>query len=551
MMRHVALLLLALGCSHGSRVGEARFANAPPVTVVDDRRNVPEAPEPRKTALLLYMFDGNFYRRITRAMEVPAPRRALGVNSMDDVPDSTWFTNRIGVRNMAPAEIKKGPADLGSPEQFKPWTIKNTKVGGQSTGLVMKDSRGNEFVLKFDKKGYPEAETATDAIVGRLLWAFGYNVPEDNVVYCTREDLILTEKSVIKLPFGKPKKLTKEVLDELLTKVEIEKDGRMRAIASRVLKGTWLGGHRNEGTRDDDLNDRIPHELRRDLRGTYAVYGWLAHGDVKEHNWLDMWVADPERPKHHYVKHYLIDFGKALGVMAVGHRDMRDDHVYRIDWSEMGANLFTFGLRKRSWEDRSAPKLRGLGLYDIDSYKIVDWRPNTPAYTPFHTSDRFDNYWASKILIRFTREQLAAAVDAGRLTEPRAKEYLLKALIERQRMTARHYFERVAPLEKFAMSEGALCFDDLALEYKLGSIVGTRYTISVYDVEGRELAAPRTITPEQSHTCLGAVPMPRGGDQYTIVRIDTTRANLDAATLIHLARDPKTGNARVVGIRRL
>src|SRR5204863_3481268 len=76
----------------------ARFANAPPVWIVNDRRDVPRQPEKRDTETALYHFDGSFHNRITRALELPRAQRAIGVNAFDDVPDSTWFTNRIGVR---------------------------------------------------------------------------------------------------------------------------------------------------------------------------------------------------------------------------------------------------------------------------------------------------------------------------------------------------------------------------------------------------------------------------------------------------------------------
>ena len=33
----------------------------------------------------------------------------MNVNSLDEVPDSTWFTNRIGRRDMSMAEIVRGP----------------------------------------------------------------------------------------------------------------------------------------------------------------------------------------------------------------------------------------------------------------------------------------------------------------------------------------------------------------------------------------------------------------------------------------------------------
>ena len=37
------------------------------------------------------------------------PIRAVNVNTLDEVPDSSWFTNRIGVRDLPIAEIARGP----------------------------------------------------------------------------------------------------------------------------------------------------------------------------------------------------------------------------------------------------------------------------------------------------------------------------------------------------------------------------------------------------------------------------------------------------------
>ena len=35
--------------------------------------------------------------------------RALNVNTADEVPDSSWFTNRIGARAMTSEELTRGP----------------------------------------------------------------------------------------------------------------------------------------------------------------------------------------------------------------------------------------------------------------------------------------------------------------------------------------------------------------------------------------------------------------------------------------------------------
>ena len=48
--------------------------------------------------------------RRRRSRSTATARRA-NVNSLDEVPDSAWFTNRIGVRPMAPEELRRGACD--------------------------------------------------------------------------------------------------------------------------------------------------------------------------------------------------------------------------------------------------------------------------------------------------------------------------------------------------------------------------------------------------------------------------------------------------------
>jgi len=59
--------------------------------------------------------------------ELPRDRRALGVNALDEVPDSTWFTNRIGVRELTPRRGPQRPADR-RPRAPQAVTIHSTKT---------------------------------------------------------------------------------------------------------------------------------------------------------------------------------------------------------------------------------------------------------------------------------------------------------------------------------------------------------------------------------------------------------------------------------------
>jgi hypothetical protein len=554
-MRAVGLVVLA-GCV-SSAVPAVRFHNAPAVRVVDDRQDVPKAPATDEPQIPVYYYDAYFQRRISRALELRRPERARGVNAFDEVPDSTWFTNRIGVREVSLDELRTGPVMVGSPEPHVPFSIHSSKSGGKSVGFIISDARGEKFVLKFDRRGAPELETATEVIVGRLLWACGYNVPETHVIHLRASDLRLAPDATTKDELDRKRPLTRQDLDAALELMEREPDGRLRAMVSHVIPGTPIGGHPGEGVRRDDPNDKIPHELRRDLRGTYALFAWLDHNDVKQHNTLDLWVADPADPERHYVKHYLLDFGKALGAMATISGDPRRAYEYNLDLREIFGSLVSVGLRSRPWEDREAPALRGVGAFDAKTFDPAAWKPISPAYAPFLTADRFDHFWGAKLAIRFSREQLRAAVEAGRLTDPRAVDYLTDTLVARQRATARHWFSLVNPLDQLAVvANGAgtsLCFEDLLLAYELSpQAASTRYAIASHDRHGRPIGARHEAVPGPGgRACTGPLALATDGDGYTIVRIETRRPGFTGATDVHIARAPGTRAVRLVGLWRL
>ncbi|HEU4729624.1 MAG TPA: hypothetical protein VFT22_17130 [Kofleriaceae bacterium] len=544
-----ALLAALAACSPPAAIPGARFVNAPPVAAVDDRLDVPHPPSSRDLLLNVYHWDGILQRRLARALELPPPRRALGVSSIDEVPDSTWFTNRIGVRDLSIDEVTAGPVTLESPELHKPWTIKSTKSGEGDLGFVIADARGEKFLLKFDAPGYPEQETATHVIVGKILWACGFNVSEDFVVQLRPDDLVVGRDATLTDKFGEKHPLDRAEVERRLATVEPTADGRLRALASRWVDGKGLGGHPAEGVREDDRNDRIPHQLRRDLRGAYPIFAWLDHVDIQESNFLDTWVKDRRDPSVHYVKHYLLDFGKSLGVMATTGHDPRRGHSYVIDLAAMTTSLLEAGLARRSWEGRHAPRLRGVGLFEAESYDPGAWVTDYPVYIPFLFADRFDKFWGAKILMRFTRAQLHAIVEAGQLSDPRAVEYITDTLVARQRATGAYWFARVAPLDRFATSADQLCFDDLSIVYGFADARTTRYRATRYDRNAHPLGEAGAHAEAGGRSCV-ALALAGDGDGYTVVRLETTRPDFTGTTFVHVARDPVSGGPRVIGIWR-
>ncbi len=549
-MRNANCLVLAavLGCEHSPAFPIARFANAPPVTIVDDRHDVPRPPAERLNLLEFYSY-GVFYKRpVTNALELPRHQRARGVNSIDEVPDSTWFTNR---GPLSPAQVRAGPVTLETPELHTPWTIRSTSYGGSTLGFIIIDARGVKYLLKLDDKEIPEVESGIDVIVDRLLWATGYNVPEDQVVYIRPEELVVAPGAKIEDKLGNDRgKLDRAELDRRLAGVARSPDGRLRGVASRWIDGKSLGGPPEVGVRGDDPNDRIAHELRRDLRGMFAVYAWLDVVDVWQGNFLDMWQADASEPGRHYVKHYAIDFGLSMGGMGSKFFDARSGYEYAFDYSEAFSSLFTLGIVKHGWEDRSRVSVPGVAtLFTASGFDPGEWHPTYP-YRPFQETDRFDAFWGAKLVAQLTREQIHAAVEAARFTDPRAIEYVTDTLVARQRKTAAYWYARVNPLDRFSASD-ELCFDDLAVaQHYVPWGVRTIYSITARDQAGHPIAAPVWRSPDRDgHVCTGFAQLAGPGDGYTIFEVTTMRAGFRGTTYVHVARD-RDGVRRVIGIWR-
>lgn len=555
MMRSLSLLALVTvaACSHAP-VGKLRFANAPPVWRVADRTPLPKKPAEREYNRSLYQTDGFVVRRATRAMDMQDPVRAKDVNALDEVPDSTWFTNRIGVRDLSIDELRRGANIDASPFSHLPWTIKSAKVGGTALGFIFEDSKGDRYLLKFDMEDVPEMETGAHVIGHRIIWALGYNVPEDYLGYIDPQNIQVATDATKKDALGhKTPLLAVDVVNSFAKTYRLA-DGRVRVLASRYLPGIPIGPYAREGVRADDPNDRIPHEQRRSVRGQAAIFSWLNHTDMQEDNTLDAFIRYPgpdgKPTERGHVVHYLIDFGKALGVMGYVNSWKTVGYTYRADVGMALRSLVTFGLWKRPWDGIEVPKLKGLGLFEADHFDPGAWRTNSP-YWPYEDADRFDGYWGAKLVMRFTREQLEAIVDEAQYSEPRTAKYMVDTLVARQRKVGAYWFRQVSPLDHFAVDSIAggarLCFDDLALVYELESPRGGRYRVETFDRDGAALRA-HTL-PASAHACT-AVPIASGNNGYTIVKLAAQRNALELPpVLVHLARDG-SGAVRVIGVRR-
>src|SRR3954453_19857569 len=104
---------------------------------------------------------------------LPPGTRSANVNTIDEVPDSSWFTNRILARPVSIEELVRGPLTSNGPTPW-PFTVIHAKTEGAAPGFTIRDSAGTVFFLELDPKSNPEASTGAIAVAMRLFWALGY-----------------------------------------------------------------------------------------------------------------------------------------------------------------------------------------------------------------------------------------------------------------------------------------------------------------------------------------------------------------------------------------
>lgn len=438
------------------------FADEPVVWFADDQRDI-EEPEEWKFVRPAYWIHVYGTRRITRVTEVRGKTQAHNVNALDEVPNSTWFTNRIGVRRVAAAEAVHASSGSGPPQL--PLTAISGKQGGTRPGFIARDAEGRRFLVKFDFMANPHQQTGTGVIANRIFWTLGFNVPSEFWVDVERDrDVVAADDATVKDEFGRKRTMTDDDLDAMFATAPVHPDGRYRIFVSELLDGTPIGGARAEGTRKDDANDTVPHEHRRELRGMRVFAAWLGHTDIKEDNTLDIYVEESGR---RFVRHYLVDLNECFGTHQSNMGRLEDGWEYNVDWQMQLAALGSLGIWKRPWEDQTQTPWPVLGAFSSEHFEPEKWRPAFP-YFPFFETTPEDAFWAAKIIQRFDRPLLEALVATGGWDEA-PSAYLVDALLERGRRIGVAYIDNLTPLDAFTVENGEVCAYDLAVHHGLRS----------------------------------------------------------------------------------
>jgi hypothetical protein len=473
----------------------------------------------------------------TRYKDKNPKTTAANINTLGEVPDSSWFTNRIGTRDLSKDELERGPNQLNGPEPGT-WTVIQAKSQGISPGFTIQDSKGEVYFLKFDPIDHPQLATSAELVVSKFFHNFGYNVPENYIALLHPELLQISPEAMITDENGLHRPMKKSDLKVIFRKVPMM-DGTVQVIASRRIPGELLGPFKFKGTRGDDANDIFLHEDRRELRGMRVFCAWLNHEEATAINTLDAYQGDAGSG---YVKHYLIDFGSALGSDSVRPNDFRSGNEYEVEWGPIFKSAFTLGFLDRKWRSVHYPEYPAVGRFESQFFQPENWKPDYPN-PAFNRMLPDDALWAIKIIMRFTDEMVGALVKTGHYENPGAEDYVTKTLIERRNKIVNYYLTLLPPLDNFRWNAESLEFKNLGSN--VGTVNGYRYQwFRLNNDSGKLESAGEAATVSNP-----SIPVTSTDGDYLMARIEPVEPSIpgwNKKVDVYLRRSDKT----VVGIER-
>ena len=475
--------------------------------------------------------------------------RALNVNTVDEVPDSSWFTNRIGMRPISADELVKGP-DTGTGPAPGPWTAIAAKSDGVTPGFTIRDTAGQVWFIKVDPPGYRGMATGTEIVVTKLFWALGYHLPEVHLATLRPDELQIDAEARITPPSGRRRAFKHSDIRNMLRRAHRDDDGTYRVIASKALPGRPVGGFRFYGTRSDDPNDVIPHEHRRELRGYGTFAAWVNHVDSKSINTLDTVV---EQDGRQIVRHHLLDFGSTVGSAGVYPREAFEGWEYLVEGKKTLAGIPTFGFYIKEWRTIPIYRSRSVGAFpsDHEGWDPERWKPRY-ANSAFRSARFDDKFWAARRLQGFTDEMLNAVVKVGQFGDAESEAALAKFFIDRRTAIVRRYLPAVNPVVDPKIEGTAIRFGNAAVdaqiapapaEYIVGwhrfdNATGEATAIGSTSAAGASVPLPQGLPSEQGAFVRADISAKGGPESWTVPAHAYFRRDASGWTLVGFERLP-------------
>jgi hypothetical protein len=195
-----------------------------------------------------------------------------------------------------------------------------------------------------------------------------------------------------------------------------------------------------------------------------------------------------------FLRHYLLDFGSSLGANDIP-TEYFHSHEYGIDLGNITKEIVTLGFYESPNEKRAhviSPEIGNFTSYEFDP---GSWK-QTYSSVMFDNMTDEDAFWATRVILSFNEGDLRSIIETAEYSDPQTNDYMLRTLLDRQRMVARYWLAKTDALSDFSIQRTTngvnLTFTDLMVANRLGSSNLTTYT---YQVKGKYYRSKKkTIT---------------------------------------------------------
>ncbi|MBU3758357.1 MAG: hypothetical protein FGM27_00280 [Candidatus Omnitrophica bacterium] len=495
-------------------------------------------------------YEGTSFLRLDRLYRALFGKAAPAedVNVYDEVPDSSFFTNRHSRSRLTSDQLKQGFRENQGPQISGAIQV----VGGVFEGLQpvyeIKDSAGDRYLLRFDPSDSFELVTGAEVIASRFYYALGYNVPQMTIVSIPSGSLAAAPGAKVTDDTGFAKDLTQEKLEEYLLFLPTDDQGNYRASATKIITGQDKGSFDFLGKRRGDPQDAVDQERRRSLRALQVFSSWLNNTDVRPGTTEDVLVNENGQE---VLKHYLVSFSSALGAASKGPKPPMHGHESLFDFREVAKAFLTLGLWEKPWQRRwrevgeKVSASPAVGYFDNRYFDPGQFKTQLQNYA-FKDVTRADGFWAAKIIRTFSDEDLRALVEAGAYSNPADAQTLTKILADRRDILARHWFREANPLDNFESDGSVLTFKDLAVDEGFLPAEGTSYTFEVLAVENGRARSIASLESAQTNLRLDAAWFTSASQVHVLIRTrrpgmtqlsPVVRVELDAKSILGIVHE--------------
>jgi hypothetical protein len=494
------LLLLLATAAVFAAAGQRKFYPDDPITREPETKDASGATP--KDVHLGYDLGLNLFGRPGD----PRMVRAQNINTIDEVPDSNWFTNRILARPLTLDELTRGP-DTGPGPAPGTWIVIRAKRSGVTPGFTIRDSAGQFWFVQFDAPGHEQAASGATVVATKIFYALGFFQTENYISELRPENLTIDPQAMVDTPSGRVRQMKKDDITRVLERAHRQQDGSYRMLASKGLPGKILGGFMYHGTRPDDPNDVVPHEHRRELRALRVFGAWTNLVDMKALNTLDTLIPEGNRS---VIRHYLQDVGSTFGTGALGPREWDEGYEYLFEGDKTWKRLVSFGFYLQPWQTIPYEEYRSIGRFEGDEFIPEQWKPRVPTAAYFHARAD-DNFWAARRVMAFSDEMIRAVVRTGQYSDAAAERHLADVLIKRRDKIGKAYLPAVNPLVDFALdATGTLTFVNAAVRARLASAPAGGYEARWFrfNNDSGETTPLGSPTPSAGSSVQAPVPLP-------------------------------------------